>query len=106
MRKLEERGVDLDRLYDMQEKDIGALIRYAPGGKVLLIVIVGVLKLASAFLYFCSIKHGIYCNFPFPLKLVKQYLGYFPMVQLFATVSPITRTVLKVNGTLVMFLFS
>ncbi|XP_073143681.1 DExH-box ATP-dependent RNA helicase DExH14 [Henckelia pumila] len=62
LRKLEEREVDLDRLYEMQEKDIGALIRYAPGG-----------------------------------KLVKQYLGYFPMVQLLATVSPITRTVLKVD---------
>ncbi|KAH6758462.1 U5 small nuclear ribonucleoprotein helicase [Perilla frutescens var. frutescens] len=65
LRKLEEREVDLDRLYEMQEKDIGALIRYAPGG-----------------------------------KLVKQYLGYFPMVQLFATVSPITRTVLKVDLTI------
>ncbi|KAL8547142.1 hypothetical protein ACS0TY_006743 [Phlomoides rotata] len=65
LRKLEERAVDLDHLYDMQEKDIGALIRYAPGG-----------------------------------KLVKQYLGYFPMVQLFATVSPITRTVLKVDLTI------
>ncbi|KAG8388728.1 hypothetical protein BUALT_Bualt02G0155500 [Buddleja alternifolia] len=65
LRKLEERGVDLDHLYEMQEKDIGALIRYAPGG-----------------------------------KLVKQYLGYFPMVQLFATVSPITRTVLKVDLTI------
>ncbi|KAK4427739.1 DExH-box ATP-dependent RNA helicase DExH14 [Sesamum alatum] len=65
LRKLEERGVDLDRLYEMEEKDIGALIRYAPGG-----------------------------------KLVKQYLGYFPMVQLFATVSPITRTVLKVDLTI------
>lgn len=40
LRKLEERGVDLDHLYEMQEKDIGALIRYAPGGKVLLILIV------------------------------------------------------------------
>lgn len=30
------------------------------------------------------------------MKIVKQHLGYFPMVQLFATVSPITRTVLKV----------
>ncbi|XP_047939428.1 DExH-box ATP-dependent RNA helicase DExH14 [Salvia hispanica] len=65
LRKLEERGVDLDRLYEMEEKDIGALIRYAPGG-----------------------------------KLVKQYLGYFPMVQLVATVSPITRTVLKVDLTI------
>ncbi|XP_011087302.1 DExH-box ATP-dependent RNA helicase DExH14 [Sesamum indicum] len=65
LRKLEERGVDLDRLYEMEEKDIGALIRYAPGG-----------------------------------KLVKQYLAYFPMVQLFATVSPITRTVLKVDLTI------
>ncbi|KAL9170519.1 hypothetical protein ABFS82_04G149700 [Erythranthe guttata] len=65
LRKLEERGVDLDRLYEMEEKDIGALIRYVPGG-----------------------------------KLVKQYLGYFPMVQLFATVSPITRTVLKVDLTI------
>lgn len=29
-------------------------------------------------------------------KSVKQYLGYFPWIQLSATVSPITRTVLKV----------
>ncbi|CAA0836045.1 U5 small nuclear ribonucleoprotein helicase [Striga hermonthica] len=65
LRKLEERGVDLDRLYEMEEKEIGSLIRYAPGGKV-----------------------------------VKQYMGYFPMVQLFATVSPITRTVLKVDLTI------
>ncbi|CAK9312234.1 unnamed protein product [Citrullus colocynthis] len=62
LRKLEEREADLDRLQEMQEKDIGALIRYAPGG-----------------------------------RLVKQYLGYFPLVQLSATVSPITRTVLKVE---------
>ncbi|XP_075100776.1 DExH-box ATP-dependent RNA helicase DExH14 [Nicotiana tabacum] len=62
LRKLEEREADLDRLQEMQEKDIGALIRYAPGGKV-----------------------------------VKQFLGYFPLVQLSATVSPITRTVLKVD---------
>ncbi|KAK3015087.1 hypothetical protein RJ639_006649 [Escallonia herrerae] len=62
LRKLEERGADLDRLHEMQEKDIGALIRYAPGGRV-----------------------------------VKQYLGYFPSIQLSATVSPITRTVLKVD---------
>lgn len=34
LRKLEEREADLDRLQEMQEKDIGALIRYAPGGKV------------------------------------------------------------------------
>ncbi|XP_062168571.1 DExH-box ATP-dependent RNA helicase DExH14 [Alnus glutinosa] len=61
-RKLEERGADLDRLQEMEEKDIGALIRYAHGG-----------------------------------KLVKQYLGYFPWIQLSATVSPITRTVLKVD---------
>ncbi|KAL2493038.1 U5 small nuclear ribonucleoprotein helicase [Abeliophyllum distichum] len=62
LRKLEERRVDLDHLYEMQEKDIGALIRYAPAGRV-----------------------------------IKQYLGYFPMVHLFATVSPITRTVLKID---------
>ncbi|KAE8716019.1 Activating signal cointegrator 1 complex subunit 3 [Hibiscus syriacus] len=62
LRKLEERGADLDRLHEMEEKDIGALIRYAPGG-----------------------------------RLVKQYLGYFPWIQLSATVSPITRTVLKVD---------
>ncbi|KAL2639649.1 hypothetical protein AAZV13_06G182700 [Glycine max] len=62
LRKLEERGADLDRLYEMEEKDIGALIRYAPGG-----------------------------------RLVKQHLGYFPSLQLSATVSPITRTVLKVD---------
>ncbi|WVZ20273.1 hypothetical protein V8G54_007595, partial [Vigna mungo] len=62
LRKLEERGADLDRLFEMEEKDIGALIRYAPGG-----------------------------------RLVKQNLGYFPSLQLSATVSPITRTVLKVD---------
>ncbi|KAJ0973942.1 hypothetical protein J5N97_015907 [Dioscorea zingiberensis] len=62
LRKLEERGADLDRLYEMEEKDIGVLIRYVPGG-----------------------------------KLVKQYLGYFPSISLSATVSPITRTVLKVD---------
>ncbi|PHT46284.1 Activating signal cointegrator 1 complex subunit 3 [Capsicum baccatum] len=62
LRKLEERGADLDHLHELQEKDIGALIRYAPGGKV-----------------------------------VKQCLGYFPSVLLSATVSPITRTVLKVS---------
>lgn len=32
----------------------------------------------------------------FALQVVKQYLAFFPMVQLSATVSPITRTVLKV----------
>ncbi|TXG51589.1 hypothetical protein EZV62_024113 [Acer yangbiense] len=62
LRKLEEHGADLDHLQEMEEKDIGALIRYAPGG-----------------------------------RLVKQYLGYFPWIQLSATVSPITRTVLKVD---------
>ncbi|WOL01441.1 DExH-box ATP-dependent RNA helicase DExH14 [Canna indica] len=62
LRKLEERGTDLDYLMEMEEKDISALIRYAPGG-----------------------------------KLVKQYLGYFPSINLSATVSPITRTVLKVD---------
>ncbi|XP_072988680.1 DExH-box ATP-dependent RNA helicase DExH14 isoform X2 [Typha latifolia] len=62
LRKLEERGANLDRLFEMEEKDIGALIRYVPGG-----------------------------------KLVKQYLGYFPHINLSATVSPITRTVLRVD---------
>lgn len=65
LRKLEERGIDLDHLQEMSEKDIGALIRYLPGGRV-----------------------------------VKQYLGYFPSVLLSATVSPITRTVLKVDLTI------
>lgn len=36
LRKLEERGADLDHLQEMQDKDIGVLIRYAPGGRVLL----------------------------------------------------------------------
>ncbi|KAJ7978726.1 DExH-box ATP-dependent RNA helicase [Quillaja saponaria] len=62
LRKLEECGADLDRLQEMEEKDIGALIRYAPGGRT-----------------------------------IKQYLGYFPSIQLSATVSPITTTVLKVD---------
>ncbi|CAN0876921.1 DExH-box ATP-dependent RNA helicase DExH14 [Linum grandiflorum] len=62
LRKLEERGVDLEHLLEMEEKDIGVLIRYAHGG-----------------------------------RLVKQQLGYFPQIQLTATISPITRTVLKVD---------
>ncbi|XP_042499431.1 DExH-box ATP-dependent RNA helicase DExH14 isoform X2 [Macadamia integrifolia] len=62
LRKLEERGADLDRLMEMEEKEIGALVRYAPAG-----------------------------------KLVKQYLGYFPWLNLSANISPITRTVLKVD---------
>lgn len=62
LKKLEDKEADLDRLYEMEEKDIGALIRYGPGG-----------------------------------KLVKQYLGYFPNINLSASVSPITRTVLKVD---------
>ncbi|XP_004299306.1 PREDICTED: activating signal cointegrator 1 complex subunit 3 [Fragaria vesca subsp. vesca] len=62
IRNLEERGADLDRLYDMEEKEIGKLVNYGPGG-----------------------------------RKVKQHLGYFPWIQLAATVSPITRTVLKVD---------
>uniref|UniRef100_A0A6N2NHC6 RNA helicase n=3 Tax=Salix TaxID=40685 RepID=A0A6N2NHC6_SALVM len=62
LRKLEEQASDLDHLQEMEEKDIGTLIRYAPGG-----------------------------------RLVKQYLKYFPRIQLSATVSPITRTVLKLD---------
>lgn len=62
LRKLEEKGADLDHLLEMEEKDIGLLIRYVPGGKV-----------------------------------VKQYLSYFPNISLSAIVSPITRTVLKVD---------
>ncbi|KAF9624190.1 hypothetical protein IFM89_008128 [Coptis chinensis] len=62
LRKLEEREVDIHRLHEMEEKDIGLLIRYPHGG-----------------------------------KLVKQYLGYFPWINLSATVSPITRTVLKID---------
>uniref|UniRef100_A0A0E0KAG9 RNA helicase n=1 Tax=Oryza punctata TaxID=4537 RepID=A0A0E0KAG9_ORYPU len=61
-RRLEEKNVDLDHLYEMEENDIGALIRFSHLGKV-----------------------------------VKQYVGYFPYVNLSATVSPITRTVLKVD---------
>ncbi|KAI8543195.1 hypothetical protein RHMOL_Rhmol08G0198900 [Rhododendron molle] len=38
LRKLEERGADLDRLLEMEEKDIGALIRYAPGGRFLRVI--------------------------------------------------------------------
>nr|GEV18926.1 DExH-box ATP-dependent RNA helicase DExH14 [Tanacetum cinerariifolium] len=62
LRKLEEQDIDLNHLQDMQEKDIGAMIRYAPGGRV-----------------------------------VKQYLGFFPSILLSAIISPITRTVLKVD---------
>lgn len=34
LRKLEDRGADLDRLYDMDEKEIGLLIRHPHGGKL------------------------------------------------------------------------
>ena len=37
IRNLEERGVDLDRLYDMEEKEIGKLVNYGPGGRVYLL---------------------------------------------------------------------
>lgn len=40
LRKLEERGADLDHLQEMQDKDIGVLIRYGPGGRVLLYYLV------------------------------------------------------------------
>ncbi|KAF5178468.1 Dexh-box atp-dependent rna helicase dexh14 [Thalictrum thalictroides] len=62
LRKLEERGVDLYRLHEMEDKEIGLLIRDPQKGKML-----------------------------------KQYLDYFPEIELSATVSPITRTVLKVD---------
>ncbi|XP_031489870.1 DExH-box ATP-dependent RNA helicase DExH14 isoform X2 [Nymphaea colorata] len=62
LRRLEDRDADLDHLHELDEKDIGALIHYFPGGKI-----------------------------------IKQYLPYFPWVHLSATVSPITRTVLKVD---------
>lgn len=62
LRKLEEREVDLDCLFDMTEKEIGSLIRYGPGG-----------------------------------KLIKQCLGYYPWISLAVNMSPITRTVLKVD---------
>ncbi|GJZ02294.1 DExH-box ATP-dependent RNA helicase DExH14, partial [Tanacetum coccineum] len=62
LRKLEELDIDLNHLQDMEEKDIGTMIGYAPGGRV-----------------------------------VKQYLGLFPLILLYATISPITRTILKVD---------
>lgn len=62
LRRLEGRNADLDRLYEMEENEIGALIRYSHQG-----------------------------------RLVKQCVGYFPYVNLSASVSPITRTVLKVG---------
>lgn len=34
LHKLEDRGADLDRLYDMDEKEIGSLIRHPHGGKL------------------------------------------------------------------------
>jgi hypothetical protein len=34
--KLEERNVDLDRLYELEENEIGALIRFSHQGKVCL----------------------------------------------------------------------
>ena len=32
--KLEQKGAELDRLYDMEEREIGAMIRHPHGGKV------------------------------------------------------------------------
>jgi hypothetical protein len=52
------------------------------------------------------LTNAIYIPF---LKLIKQYVGYFPYVNLSATVSPITRTVLKVRASAtscVLFLLS
>lgn len=79
----------------MEEKDIGALIRYGPGGRVYLII-VQFLWLIS---YISSAIHHVILFSLSLWQLVKQFLGYFPSVQLLATVSPITRTVLKVFST-------
>ncbi|OAE30033.1 hypothetical protein AXG93_3893s1430 [Marchantia polymorpha subsp. ruderalis] len=38
LHKLEDRGAEMDRLYDMDEKEIGALIRHPYGGKVALTI--------------------------------------------------------------------
>jgi activating signal cointegrator complex subunit 3 len=35
LHKLEDRDAGLERLYDMDEKEIGALIRHPNGGKVI-----------------------------------------------------------------------
>ena len=102
MRKLEEQGSDLDHLQEMEEKDIGTLIRYAPGGRVIFLIF-----MEQCSLLLCAgrdnidFNYIIYYYFVFLVlgeqwKLVKQYLKYFPRIQLSATVSPITRTVLKV----------
>jgi hypothetical protein len=40
LRKLEEQEIDLNHLQDMPEKEIGAMIRYAPGGRVNSILVV------------------------------------------------------------------
>ncbi|XP_073157039.1 uncharacterized protein [Henckelia pumila] len=47
--------------------------------------------------FFFSYDIGATSGATISLQLVKQYLGYFPMVQLLARVSPITRTDLKVD---------
>jgi len=36
--KLEDREASMDRLYDMDDKEIGALIRHPHGGKVLYMI--------------------------------------------------------------------
>lgn len=78
----------MDHLHEMQEKDIGVLIRYGPGGKVdYFLQVFG----SRPFLRL-SVKE-MFLKF----QVVKQCLGYFPSVLLTATVSPITRTVLKVS---------
>ena len=89
----------------MQEKDIGALVRYAPGGRVTrekkekkkkkkilwnnpleAVTMLDIQYLSFSLFFFLAY-----------LKVVKQYLEYFPWIQLSATISPITRTVLKVG---------
>lgn len=71
----------------MAEKEIGSLIRYGPGGKVIV---------ASTLLYCLVCKS--YTVYIFILKLIKQCLGYYPWINMAVNMSPITRTVLKVCG--------
>lgn len=84
LRKLEDKGGDLEHLYDMNEKEIGLFLRYPHGGKVSRFACIQVF--VSNFLV-----NG------FVLQLVTQCLSCFPRVHISANISPITRSVLQVS---------
>ena len=86
LRKLEDKGGDLEHLYDMNEKEIGLFLRYPHGGKVSRLECIQVFVI-----------NLLVCVNGFVLQLVTQCLSCFPRVHLSANISPITRSVLQVS---------